>query len=103
MDYLVRQEWKGNVRELQHTVERAVVLSDGGELGTRDFQFDVGGDPARSGAGTLQERLDATTRDCVVETLRRTAWNKQHAADRLGIDRTTLYRLMKKHGIEQPG
>jgi two-component system response regulator HydG len=97
---LARCEWRGNVRELQHAVERAVVLSQNTQLQPTDFQFEDIRPASSPTDGTLQAFLDQQTREHVLSVLRRTRWHKQHAAALLGIDRATLYRLMKKHQIE---
>jgi DNA-binding NtrC family response regulator len=99
VEWLSRQDWKGNVRELQHAVERAVVLSDGETLGPKDF-LPAGEVSAEAATGKLQAALDVRTRECVKEALDRAQGCKQHAADWLGVDRVTLYRLLKRHGME---
>ncbi|MDD4872089.1 MAG: sigma-54 dependent transcriptional regulator, partial [Kiritimatiellae bacterium] len=100
-EYLSGLEWKGNVRELQHAVERAVVLSNSTELQPGDFMFDKGTGQTTSQSGTLGKYLNSKTRDYLVEVLNRTQWHKQHAAEILGMDRVTLYRLLKKHHLEE--
>ena len=100
--HLRSRAWKGNVRELQHTVERAVVLSTSEVLETDDFRM-----PERVGAedsddATLQAALDRKTREHLLEVLDRTKWHKRRAADMLGIDRATLYRLLRKHSVSPP-
>ena len=92
-------EWKGNVRELQHAVERAVIMSNSSVLEPSDF---ISGDTAGSDSSlnTLQSVLDTRTKEYLIETLKNTDNHKQKTADILGIERTTLYRLLKKFGIE---
>ena len=96
---LVAHRWPGNVRELENAIERAVVLSDGTELHPDDLLFDA--EPAGPGDDegvTLQARLDAATRQAIAEALEAAGGVKGDAAKQLGIDRTTLYRLMRKFG-----
>ncbi len=95
-------EWKGNVRELQHAIERAVVLAAGSILTPVDFRFPADPEPVGTPAGTLQAALDRTTAESIAAALTRTQGHKQHAAEWLGIDRATLYRLMKRHGVDYP-
>ena len=98
--------WPGNVRELENAVERAVVLATG-ELATREdllWQDSVGPSDASNGplepTGTLQAWLDRATELRIRSALRATAGVRAEAAEQLGIERTTLYRLMKRLGIE---
>jgi len=100
LDFLSGLEWKGNVRELQHSVERAVVLSGNTELKSQDFMLIEEKSSTVPGTGTLTTYLDGKTREYLLEVLNRAGWNKQNAAEILDIERTTLYRLLKKLGIE---
>ncbi len=101
-EYLLRQPWPGNVRELQHAVERAVLLAAGEAIEPADL---ISSPPAVGvGAGDtldLQAHLDRATREQVVKALDACGWRKQQAAERLGVDRVTLYRLLKKLGMEE--
>jgi len=100
LDHLASLEWKGNVRELQHAVERAVVLSGKTVLEVSDFAPLETPSPAAAG-DTLQEFIDARTREYLVQVLDRTGWRRREAAEILGIDRVTLYRMLKKLGIDK--
>ena len=97
--YLSSLEWKGNVRELAHAVERAVVLAVSEELGPGDFSrrstVSEAGKP-----DLLEDVLDQCTREHILAVLEKTGWRKQRAAALLGIDRATLYRLIRKLGLE---
>lgn len=98
-EYLQSHEWPGNVRELENAIERAVVLARGDALELDDIL--VGGKPRPSSTGdTLQDHLDRETERKIREVLHKVDRKRVDAADRLGIDRSTLYRLMKKHGID---
>ncbi len=93
--------WPGNVRALQHAIERAVILSEGEVLTTKDFSL------VPSSASAVDQEagsLEATTlaeleRTAIAESLRRHTGNVSHAAKELGITRTSLYRRMEKHGL----
>ena len=101
--YLTGHTWPGNVRELENLIERAVALSLGEVIEMEDLMLDVSRAPAPVGAlgeGTLDEVVAAVTARHVRATLARCEGRRQEAADALGIDRTTLYRLMKRHAIE---
>jgi len=103
LSYLESQEWKGNVRELLHAIERAVVLSDHEVLQPENFQVSEATESDAPGGDTLREFVEHKTREHIVNVLERTQWRKQKAADLLGIDRATLYRMLKKHSIEVGG
>lgn len=95
---LVAHQWPGNVRELENVIERAVVLSVDDELGPHDLMLPTAAEGER--AGTLAAHLDLAARTKIQVTLRKNDGRRQDAAAELGIDRTTLYRLMKKFGVD---
>ena len=96
---LVAHAWPGNVRELENVIERAVVLSLDDVIGAADLMLagSAGSGPVE---GSLAEHLDQAARTKIQATLARHQGRRQEAAAELGIDRTTLYRLMKKFSIE---
>ncbi|HZV00023.1 MAG TPA: sigma 54-interacting transcriptional regulator [Planctomycetota bacterium] len=90
---LISYPWPGNVRELQSVVRRAVVLA--GERDTitaREILLAHGPRPKRVSSPEL-------TRDALVKALEQTGGNRGKAADALHVDRKTVYRAMKKHGL----
>jgi two-component system response regulator HydG len=104
---LQRYQWPGNVRELVNVVERAVVLSKGdmisiGELPEviRRDQIDISGAVNRLSGGNLKSALANPERQIIIEALESNGWNRQETARLLGINRTTLYKKMKKYDIE---
>jgi DNA-binding NtrC family response regulator len=95
MDLLVRCDWPGNVRELENAVERALVIARGPELKPADFSFQL------QAAGSANGRsLEDVERTHVEHVWRQSAGNHSAAARVLGIDRTTLYKKLKRYGIE---
>lgn len=104
---LQRYRWPGNVRELVNVVERAVVLtkntviqpSDLPEaLRNEDLHAELPGN--RFGAGNqLKAALASPEKQLIIDALEAHQWNRQETAAALGINRTTLYKKMKKHGI----
>jgi DNA-binding NtrC family response regulator len=98
---LLAHGWPGNVRELENAVERALVLSRDREIGAADLLLDSGPGPARSPTGgTLQQVVDRATEERVREALEVAGGRRAEAASALGIERTTLYRLMKRFEID---
>lgn len=104
---LQRYNWPGNVRELQNVVERAVLLSKGTRIGLEDLPTHIAAGQivpigqVGQGAG-LKDALEAPERAIILEILQSNNWNRNLTADALGINRTTLYKKMKKLGLEQP-
>jgi DNA-binding NtrC family response regulator len=93
--------WPGNVRELENAVERAVVLSRGEIVGPDDLLLEPGAHGSeRDDRASLQEALDRAAAERIRTVLQQTSGNRGDAARRLGIERTTLYRMMKRFGID---
>jgi DNA-binding NtrC family response regulator len=99
---LNRHRWPGNVRELENVIERGVLVAKGAEITVEDLP-----DSVRQDAPTTTEfalpphrTLAEIEKMAIVQTLQRTGWNKQEAAQILGLYRPTLYSKMKKHAIE---
>ena len=101
--WLERQPWPGNARELENAIERGVVLSRGERLELDDLLIDADADGATpetsTGAG-LRAFLDGAAADRIRTVLEETGGKRGEAAARLGVDRTTLYRLIRRLGIE---
>ncbi len=96
--------WPGNIRELQNVVERAVLLGKETIIGACDLPRDVAGGPSinlpRVGSMTLKEALEEPERQIIRDVLETNNWNRNATADSLGVNRTTLYKKMKKLGLE---
>ena len=102
--------WPGNVRELQNVVERAVLLGKSPLLSTHDLPSHIGEGaftPAvaistiKQGVKqTLKEALEGPERQIILQALRENNWNRNITADQLGINRTTLYKKMKRLNLE---
>lgn len=102
---LVRNRWAGNVRELENAIERAVLVSKRLEIQTSDLPETI-----REEGGSGQDfsvpphhTLAEIEKTAILQTLQRTNWNKQEAAQILGLYRPTLYSKMRKHEIHDPG
>lgn len=89
--------WPGNVREMENCVKRAVIMSDGPQIGLDDLGLPGAGqaDPALD----LRQARDAAEYRVMVMALARVDGNIARAAELLGISRPTLYDLMHHHGI----
>ena len=101
--YLLRHSWPGNVRELENTIERGMVLAQHECIELEDLLIEVNTEAPSSEIGAqsenLQAFLDRAAADRVRAVLKEVGGARVEAAKRLGIERTTLYRLMRKYGI----
>jgi len=92
---LAAHHWPGNIRELSHTVERAVLLSDGEDLTAVDFVFTK---PV-TGTDAHSLNLEDNERQLVETALKNAGGNISHAASALGITRAALYRRIEKFSL----
>jgi len=93
---LARYHWPGNIRELQHTVEKAVILSEGKTLKPEDFFMK----PPSAGLSRLSETtLEEMEKKMIEQAIRKHQGNLSAAAEQLGITRQTMYNKMKKFGL----
>jgi two-component system, NtrC family, response regulator len=89
--------WRGNVRELENCVKRAVIMADANTLKAVDFGLDsVSGE---GDAFNLREVRDRAEKDVVVRVLARANGNMTRAAELLGVSRPTLYDLINRFGL----
>ena len=105
MDCLQRHSWPGNIRELENVIERAVLLSKGSVLDVESLPGMIaaaGKDttPESFSAMSLKEAMDAPEKNIIRSVLAAHNWNRQDTAAALQINRTTLYKKMKHHGLE---
>jgi DNA-binding NtrC family response regulator len=95
--WLVRHGWPGNAREVENAIERGVVLARGERIELDDLLVDES-ETAEGSAG-LRAFLDRAAADRIRAVLVESGGKRGEAASRLGVERTTLYRLMRKYGI----
>ncbi|MCA9665698.1 MAG: sigma-54-dependent Fis family transcriptional regulator [Myxococcales bacterium] len=102
-EQLAKHDWPGNVRELENVIERAALLAPSERIGADDLllsftvsRTDV---PDEDLQLPLAEYLDHATRRRIEAALEQSGGRRAEAASALGIERTTLYRLIKKLGI----
>ncbi|MCK6456430.1 MAG: sigma-54 dependent transcriptional regulator [Phycisphaerae bacterium] len=108
---LQRYHWPGNVRELENAIERAVVLTKSREIMPEDLPSNVLDDMAPPSRGDapwtpqpLKQALEGPEKRILEAALKANNWNRQLTAQVLEINRTTLYKKMKRYGLEfEPG
>ncbi len=101
MDFLLRYQWPGNIRELENVIERAITLSHHPVILAEDLPRRLR-EPAKAAAGALPSQMPLSELEklYIQKILEETGGNKKKAADILGIDRRTLYRMAARFGIQ---
>jgi two-component system response regulator AtoC len=113
MAALQRHNWPGNVRELENAVERAVVLCRRPQIDESDFPDTLNSTPHNPAAATaagssdtveqalpLAVALEEPERRIIEKALKRNSYNRQATAAELDINRTTLYKKMRKYQLD---
>jgi len=95
LEVLRKNPWRGNIRELQHTIEKAVILTETDELGVRDFFFGNEDYDMLNNLDTLEDM----EKKMIILSLKKNNRNQSAAAEQLGITRQTLYNKMKKYDL----
>ena len=111
MELLRNHPLPGNIRELQNMIERAVLLGKSAEIQVDDLpakfqqavtgKTEVSNREVPSKPQTLKEALEGPERSIILSVLNGNNWNRNETAETLGINRTTLYKKMKKLGLEE--
>ena len=89
-------DWPGNIRELQHAIERAVIMAERNTLRTDDFVLEKHSPRTTT---DMNLNLEAVERDTISKALVKHQGNLSKAAVELGLGRSTLYRKMEKYGL----
>jgi two-component system response regulator AtoC len=114
MQLLRSYAWPGNIRELEHAIERAVAMSNTTVLFPEDFPAEIsrgasaglgaGAASVQAAGGSEQEgastSLEEMEKAHIMKVLQEVSFNKSKASEVLGIDRATLYRKAQRYGID---
>ncbi|MEX2566759.1 MAG: sigma-54 dependent transcriptional regulator [Cyclobacteriaceae bacterium] len=95
---LQKYSWPGNIRELQHAIERAIIMAEWDELDSRDFFF-LSAKPANEKVGTTTYNLDEVEKNLIQKAIDKNGGNISKAAKELGLTRASLYRRLEKYGL----
>ncbi len=95
VEKLQKHSWPGNIREFEHVVEKAVILSDSTKLNTTDFIFPG----QRMGSEVKTLNLENNEKYLIAKAIRKLDGNYSLAARELGITRKTLYNKLKKYDL----
>jgi DNA-binding NtrC family response regulator len=115
LEVMVSYDWPGNVRQLENTIERMVLLKGEGELSVEDLPEKMRAAPSRASTKRspwdepllppegidLREALEGFESSLIRQALERVGWNKNRAAALLQMNRTTLVEKLKKKGFVQ--
>jgi two-component system response regulator AtoC len=116
LDVLSRYDWPGNVRELQNVIERAAALAEGPIIRVEHLPDELqhlyrhpmgafGADTHDEASGfkeAKQEVVRSFERQFLVDLLKRHQGHMGHVAKEAGVDRKTIERMVKKHGLRSP-
>jgi DNA-binding NtrC family response regulator len=96
LEKLSNYQWPGNIRELQHSIEKAVILSDSTLLDSSDFSF------SSASKGTPENdsiTLEEMEKKLISDSIKKHDNNLSIVASKLGITRQTLYNKLKKYDL----
>ncbi|RQD70901.1 MAG: AAA family ATPase [Tindallia sp. MSAO_Bac2] len=99
MGCIVSYKWPGNIRELENTIERIYNFIDSNKISKRHLPDRIINNTEKLNLGSLNIMMDQYEKMILLRALENYRDNKSKAAKVLGINRTTLYQKMKKHGI----
>jgi DNA-binding NtrC family response regulator len=122
LDAMLRYPWPGNVRELENAMERAIVLSKRPIIALDDLPAHIAeAQPATNARSTthshsagestadtpwtpmsLEKAMEEPEKRIILAALRANGFNRQSTAEQLEINRTTLYKKMKRYGLDSP-
>jgi DNA-binding NtrC family response regulator len=101
--FLERYPWPGNVRELENVIERAVLLGKGSFITPDDLPPGIKQEQIiphqEYNAVSLKKAVAEPEKNIIRQALEAHKWNRQKTADALGINRTTLFKKMKRYGL----
>jgi transcriptional regulator with PAS, ATPase and Fis domain len=100
LQYFMEYDWKGNVRELENTIERAMILCDGDTLTLEQFPHMVAeSGPSQQLNGDLKSSVRKFEQDTILKALEMAGHDKSKAAQALGMSLSSLYRKISELGI----
>ncbi|MDP1890843.1 MAG: sigma 54-interacting transcriptional regulator, partial [Gemmatimonadaceae bacterium] len=103
MKRLLGHDWRGNVRELKNTVERAMIFCDREMIGMEDLPAELHGtarNPIPAGCEDLKQSVKEFEKISILSVLEQVGYDKRQAASLLGLSKSSLYRKMEELGID---
>ena len=96
---LSRHGWPGNVRQLENVLTRAMVMTQGGTIGSRDLELSL--DAVSATRPLDRDRYAEHESEMLAQALTEHGWNMAKVARLLRVSRPTLYRKVKAYGLER--
>jgi DNA-binding NtrC family response regulator len=96
LEKLANYQWPGNIREMQHSIEKAVILADTSVIGPSDFTFSASSKGSAEDDITTLEEME---KKLIAESIKKHDNNLSIVASKLGITRQTLYNKLKKYDL----
>jgi len=100
IDAIRKYDWPGNIREMQNSIKRAIVLATGRSIKAEDLGLNAVNNSRIHKTVSLKGAIDATEREMLADALCRNNGNISKTAKTLGISRPTLYDLIARHGLQ---
>jgi len=97
---LLAAAWRGNVRELANTLERAAILAEGDTIDASHIWLEDSGKPLAASSGGEVKPLVELEKEAILHALEVVGGNRRRAAELLGIGERTLYDKLKKYGVD---
>ena len=101
MSRMQKHNWPGNIRELQHALERSIIMTNSQVLQPEDFNFNSQPQTAENGENVMldQFKLEDVEKILIRKVLKKYNGNITQAASELGLTRSSLYRRLEKYGL----
>ena len=99
LQLLQHYSWPGNIRELQHAIERAIIMAESDELDSRDFFFLSAKPTPEKITASQTYNLDEVEKNMIQKAIDKNGGNISKAAKDLGLTRASLYRRLEKYGL----
>ena len=100
LDVLIKYPFPGNVRELEHVIQRTITLARGPVIRPADLPEEIRHHQATT-QGTLEERLEAVEKEMLLSALEKRDWVQTQAAELLGISERVLRYKMRKYDMQK--
>lgn len=106
IDLLMQYHWPGNIRELENTIERALVIGEGDVIQRKDLPPHIlgalaVGEETPMNPDSLRRKMREFERNTVVGALERSGWIQARAAEKLGISERSMWHLFKKYSLHE--
>ncbi len=103
IERLAQYSWPGNIRELKNLIERLLIMTDSGSIGLSDVEEALPANAGDEPPSEIRVARDKAERDTILAMLRECHWNVSETSRRLGMDRGSLHRKIKRYGLARDG